>query len=97
MDDELLKIYKVSLREAIGNSIESFEITLLDFCPKSYKFTVAIEVKVGEKTYILHSCKNTLQQVADDLFCKYNGIVFCYSQGSLRKAIETIERYFFMQ
>ena len=94
MDDELLKICKDALKEAIGNSIESFEITLLDFCPKSNKFTVAIEVKVGEKTYILHSCKKTLQQVTDDIVGKYNGIAFCYSQGSLRKAREMIERYF---
>ena len=94
MDDELLKICKNALKDAIGNSIESFEITLLDFCPKSNKFTVAIEVKVGEKTYILHSCKKTLQQVTYDIVGKYNGIAFCYSQGSLRKAREMIERYF---
>ena len=92
--DELTNIRLTTLRNAIGYRIENYSINLLGFMPHTQKYTVTIEVKVGEKTHILHSSQPTISKVADDLSGKYFGIVFCYAMGAQARAMKTIEKHF---
>lgn len=92
--DELTNLRLTTLRNAIGQRIENYNINLLGFMPHTQKYTVTIEVKVGEKTHILHSNQPTISKVADDLSGQYYGIAFCHLQGSFRKAMKTIEKHF---
>lgn len=94
--DELTNLRLTTLRNAIGQRIENYSINLLGFMPHTQKYTVTIEVKVGEKTHILHSSQPTISKVADDLSGQYYGLAFCYSQGSLSRAQKKVERYFQM-
>jgi hypothetical protein len=94
MNDELTNLRLSTLRNAIGQRVEDYKINVLGFMPHSQKYTVTIEVKVGEKVHILHSNQTTISKVADDLAGQYYGLAFCYSQGCLRKAQRVIERHF---
>ena len=93
--DELTILAKNTLRSAIGEEIDDYEITLLDYLPYTKKYTACIKLKYANNVHILHSKdKSSLSAVADDFISRFLGIAFCYAQGRQARIMKKIEEYY---
>ena len=83
IEDYLLKQIKREIRALL--KIDSVIFTDLNFFPNDQKYSVSIEVKIGEVTHILHANEPTMYKIADSLNFQYQTLAYANSTNILKK------------
>lgn len=79
----LLIQIKQDIRASLNFS--GFNFTDVNYFPADKKYGVAIEVKIGEKTHILHANEPTMYKIAESLNFQHQTLSYANSTNILKK------------
>ena len=83
MDSEILSLIKQDIRN--GLNFGGFKFNDVNYFPNDQKYSVSIEVKIGEVTHILHANEPTMYKVAESLNFQYQTLSYSNSTNILKK------------
>ena len=77
----------IQIKQDIRNGLKfgGFKFTNVNFFPNDQKYSVSIEVKIGEVTHILHANEPTMYKIADSLNFQYQTLSYANSTNILKK------------
>ena len=81
----------IQIKQDIRNGLHfgGFKFTDVNYFPNDQKYSVSIEVKIGEVTHILHANEPTMYKIADSLNFQYQTLSYANSTNVMKTYINT--------
>lgn len=87
--DTITSLISSSLSNLLSREGIKAKVNNIEIMPLTQKYNASVEVVVGEKTRILHSCKDTLVQVTQDISDQYSSLLLARQTASVSKALNS--------